>query len=166
VIITWEGEENFSIKTKNQTIKLGKNLSLGDLVITEPGEYESGGIQIEVIDGIVEVFAEQISIGHIKKTKSLSDHDLEKLNNIEILLIGVGGGQFCETKSAIEIISQIEPNLVIPMHDNNLEEFAKEEGVSTQGVDNFKINKSELPQEERQIIILKLLTKLDLHIGY
>lgn len=154
MIITWEGKENFILKTKNKTVKMGREVSLGALKITNPGEYESGGVQIEVIDGTIELFAEKMTVAWIQKAKILSDNELEKLNGIDVLLIGVGGGSFTETKIAIEVINQIEPKVVIPMYEKDLENFTKEEGIKSEGQDQFKFTLNDLPQEERKVIIL------------
>lgn len=155
MIIRWEGGKNFTVKTKALTAKIGDKNELGELLITGPGEYEIQGVQIEFTDGIIEVFAEGIVVGHIQKGKILSDTDLEKLNGIDVLLIGVGGGNYTETKTALQVISQIEPSIVIPMYEKNLEEFTKEEGVSEEGQDEIKIAKADLSEEERRVIVLK-----------
>ncbi len=152
--IRWEGDENFSLKFKTNQVQIGQKIQLGELEITSPGEYEVEGTQIEVIDGIIQVFAEGLSIGHIKKGKVLSDEDLEKLNGIDVLLIGVGGGEFTENKTALEVINQIEPSLVIPMHGGSIGNFAKEEGISSEGQDELKISKAELPVDARQMVVL------------
>ena len=156
--INWEGKENFVIKTKNKIVRIGEKISLGDLKINNPGEYESGGVQLEVIDGAIEVFSEKITVAWIKKAKVLTDDELEKLNGIDVLLIGVGGGssadEFTETKIAIEAIGQVDPKLVIPMYEKDLESFTKEEGVETEGQNQFKFTLNDLPSEERQVVVL------------
>lgn len=161
MIITYQGQDNFTIKTKSKTVKIGDQIILGDLKITTPGEYESGGVQIEVIDGIIEVLSEKMTVAWMKKAKILTDEELEKINGINIVLIGVGGGEFTETKMAIEVINQIDPAIVIPMYNNaknanraSLDSFIKEEGISNAGQDQFKTASSDLPQEERKIVIL------------
>lgn len=154
MIIRWEGNKNFSLKTKALTVEIGDKNKLGGLEITEPGEYEIQGVQMEIIDGIIQVYVESLTIGHIKKGKVLSDDDLEKLNGIDILLIGIGGGEFTETKVATEVINQIEPSIVIPMYKDNLGEFVKDEGAGNVTQDELKISKAELPSEERQVVIL------------
>lgn len=153
MIIRWAGGENFNIKTKNLTCQIGQEKKLGELEIGGPGEYEVGGVQLEVIDGIVEIFAEGITVGHIKKGKLMSDEELEKLNGIDILIIGTGGKDFTETKTAAEVISQIDPSVVIPMGDN-VEEFIREEQVSAAAQDEFKIAKGDLPQDSRRVVVL------------
>ena len=154
MIITYHGLDNFIIKTKSKTFKVGENIELGELKIKTPGEYESGGVQVEVIDGMVQMFSERMSVLWLKKGKLLNDKESEKVNGVNILLIGVGGGDFTETKSAVELINQIEPTLVIPMYKENIEEFVKEEGVAEQGTDQLKIQLADLSQEERKIVIL------------
>jgi hypothetical protein len=154
MIIRWDKEQNFTLKAKTLTAKIGDKNILGELVIDTPGEYEVAGVQMEIIDGINQVFAEGLNIGHMRKAKILSDDELGKLNGIDILLIGIGGGKFTETKTALQVISQIEPAIVIPMYSQGLEEFSKEEGVATEGKDELKIARAELPQEERQVVIL------------
>lgn len=154
MIITWQGLENFTLRTKNKTLKIGSQISLGDLKIFNPGEYESGGVQIEVIDGIIEIFSEKMTIAWMKKAKILSDQELERLNGIDVLLIGVGGGEFTETKIASEAIGQIEPKVVIPMYFQNLESFAKGEGVPKESQDQFKFNQNDLPPDGRKILLL------------
>jgi len=161
MIISYQGEENYSIKSKSKTVKIGQEISLGELKINTPGEYESGGIQVELRDGIIEVLSEKMTIAWMKKAKTLSESELEKLNGINVLLIGVGGGDFTETKVAMEVINQIDPSIVIPMYHENpandgasLESFTKEEGVKVEGIDQFKFTFIDLPSEERKIIIL------------
>lgn len=154
MIILWQGKENFLIKTRNKNLKIGEDISLGELKINTPGEYEAGGVQLEVIDGTIEIFSEKMVIAWMKKAKVLSDSELEKLSGIDILLIGVGGGGFTETKQALEVIGQIDPKIVIPMYEKDLESFVKEEGVKAEGQDQFKFTLADLPQEERKVIIL------------
>jgi len=154
MIITWAGEESFIIKTKGQTVKVGAEIALGAFKIQSPGEYESSGVQVEVIDGTIEILSEKMTIAWIKKAKILSDQELERLNGIDVLLIGIGGGEFTETKTAIEVINQIEPKVAIPMYSGNLEGFTKEEGVKSEGQEQFKFSPADLPQDERKIIIL------------
>lgn len=155
MVIQWQGDENFQIKTKGMTVRIGEKNLLGELEITGPGEYEVGGIQMEIIDGVIEVFAEGMTLGHIKKGKVMSDDDLQKLNGIDILLIGIGGGEFTETKVASDVISQIDPAIVIPM-GKDVSEFSQKESTDTR--DELKISKNELPAEERQTVVLNAVS--------
>ena len=154
MIISWDGKENFTIKTKNKTVKIGAEIALGELKINTPGEYESGGVQVEVIDGTTEVLSERITVAWVKKGKVLSDEELERLNGVNVLLIGVGGGDFTETKVALEMIAQVEPSVIIPMYSENLDSFLKAEGQTHEAMDQYKFTYTDLPVEERKVVVL------------
>lgn len=159
MIVTWQGGQNFTLKSKGINVALCQKCKLGELEINEPGEYEVGGVQLDWIDGVIQVYLEGMNIGHIKKGKVLSDEELEKLNGIDILLIGVGGGEFTETKTALSIITQIEPSIIIPMYEGNIDEFKKEEGASGEDLAELKITKPELPVDGRKIVTLNAESK-------
>jgi hypothetical protein len=154
MVIVWRGGQDFVLRTKGLSVSLCQDCKLGDLEIKEPGEYEVGGVQLDWIDGVEQVYLEGMNIGHMKKGKVLSDDELAKLNGIDILLIGVGGGEFSETKVATAVINQIDPSVVIPMYTGSIEEFIKEEGGSTETLAELKITKAELPVDGRRIVIL------------
>jgi len=81
------------------------------------------------------------------------------------LLIPVGGKYTIDAKEAVEVVSQIEPRIVIPMHYktkglkidiDSVESFIKEIGITPEYEENkLKINQKELPNEEMKIIIFK-----------
>jgi len=156
MVISWHGKENFTIKTKNavKTVKIGEEIYLGELKIASPGEYESGGVQVEVFDSFIEVCSEKITVAWAKKAKVLSDQDLERLDGVNVLLIGVGGNEFTETKTALEVIRQIDPQVVIPMYNQNLAEFLKEQEAAPAAIDQYKFNLVDLPTEEIKIVVL------------
>lgn len=154
MIILWQGKENFILRTKNKVVKIGQEISLGELKITSPGEYESGGVQVEVFDSFIEVCSEKMTIAWTKKAKVLSDQDLERLDGVNVLLIGVGGGEFTETKVAQEVIRQIDPQVVIPMFSQSPEEFLKEQEAAPAAIDQYKFSALDLPAEEIKIVVL------------
>jgi L-ascorbate metabolism protein UlaG (beta-lactamase superfamily) len=100
-------------------------------VIEGPGEYEVGGIMIAGIHtyhdqaGGAErgrnivfvihlddlVFCHLGDLGH-----ELSQAQLEAIGNVDVLFVPVGGGETISPAEAINVISQIEPRIVIPMH--------------------------------------------------
>lgn len=47
---------------------------------------------------------------------SLNQNQVEKLQNVDILLIPVGGIYTIDSKQAIEIVDLLKPKLIIPMH--------------------------------------------------
>jgi L-ascorbate metabolism protein UlaG (beta-lactamase superfamily) len=92
----------------------------------------------------------------------------EALGEVDVLLIPVGGGDTLNASQAAEVVSLLEPHIVIPMHyhvpDSTLKldsvtKFLKEMGldkVAPQEV--FKVSRSGLP-DETQVVLLELKTK-------
>ena len=96
----------------------------------------------------------------------LSQEVLEKLSSVDVLLIPVGGVVTIDAEKAAEVISSIEPGIVVPMHYatpdfkadiklDSLEKFLDEMGVKTpRHEDKLKLgSRSEAP-EETEIVVL------------
>ncbi|MFA5029860.1 MAG: MBL fold metallo-hydrolase [Patescibacteria group bacterium] len=156
------------------------NAIMGDpFVVRGPGEYETKGIFIYGIPAwhdeqagqerganiIYRINTEGINLVHLGDLGHLlSDEQIEKLGDVDILMIPVGGVFTIDAKKANEIIGEVEPRLVIPMHYKSplfkeqvdgVEKFLKESGLPSETLDKLKINKKDLPQEETKIIIFK-----------
>lgn len=128
-------------------------------------DNEQGKERGEVI--IYKIEVEDIKICHLADLgqKELTSEQLEQIGNVDILMIPVGGKFTIDAKEASEIISQIEPRLVIPMHYkiNNLkvdidglDRFLKvmgEEGIIQEK--KLKITAKNLPAEETKIVVLE-----------
>lgn len=149
-------------------------------VVNGPGEYETKGVFIYGIpawhdekqgkerggNNIFRFQAEDLNVVHLGDLgHELDDAQLEKLNNVDILLIPVGGGPTIDAKKANEIISEIEPRLIIPMHYKlpglkydlkTVEEFLKVSGLPSEKMDKLKISRKDLPQEEMRVVILNI----------
>jgi len=100
-------------------------------VIRGPGEYEIGGVFITGINtyhdaergekrgkNTVYLFdLEELAICHLGDLGHIpTQTDVEKLGDIDILLIPVGGVYTINAAQASEVISLLEPKIVIPMH--------------------------------------------------
>jgi L-ascorbate metabolism protein UlaG (beta-lactamase superfamily) len=107
-----------------------------------------------------------ISVAHLGDLgHTLDDKQLEVLVGTDILLIPVGGKYTLDAQKAMEVVSQIEPRIVIPMHYNDgdtnitdidgVEKFVKEMGIKPTEEEKLKINKKDLPQEDMELVILK-----------
>jgi L-ascorbate metabolism protein UlaG (beta-lactamase superfamily) len=146
--------------------------------ITGPGEYEIGGVFITAIqtNGLTKRTADEprnilcvfdydgLTVAHLGAINHVpSQAEVEALGTVNIALIGVGGGSGLSAAKAAEVISLIEPNLVIPMHYatpktkiklESLEKFLKEMGVTNpEKAPTLKITSDKLPQETRVIIL-------------
>lgn len=95
---------------------------------------------------------------------SLSDAQLERIEDIDILLIPVGGKYTLNAKEAAEVVREIEPRIVIPMHYkipglnvdiDGVEKFQKEMGSKAEVLPKLKISKKDLPADEIKLIILQ-----------
>ena len=150
------------------------------LIINCAGEYDYKGILVEGIDSfhddkegkerglnvIYRFEVEDISIVHLGDLGSpLDNGQLEKLAGTDILLIPVGGKYTLDAKKAVEVISQIEPRIVIPMHYkikdlkidiDPVDKFIKEIGIEPTYEEKLKISKKDLPQEDMELVILSI----------
>jgi L-ascorbate metabolism protein UlaG (beta-lactamase superfamily) len=91
---------------------------------------------------------------------------VEALTDVDVLLIPVGGMHTIDTSKATEVISLIEPRLVVPMHYKtpvetaklqSVDKFLKEMGLAPMPPQpELKVTKSSLP-EETQVVVLDYL---------
>lgn len=145
-------------------------------IIDIPGEYEVKGVSVEGVEvphggeGKGNVVAYRIEIDDIVIVhlgdlgKALDAKQLEVLMGAHILMIPVGGKYTIDAKTAVEVVSQLEPRIVIPMHYqvpglkkelDGIDKFIKELGVKPREEDKLKIAKKDLPQEDMELIVLK-----------
>lgn len=150
-------------------------------LIETPGEYEVKGIFIyglssfhDDVEGkergtntMYSIEYEGMQITHLGDlgTTKLTDEHLERIEGTDILFIPVGGVYTIDAKQAVDVISQIEPRIIIPIHYripklkyklDPVDPFLKAQGVSNGDViESFKIQKKDLPQEKTETIILQ-----------
>jgi L-ascorbate metabolism protein UlaG (beta-lactamase superfamily) len=149
-------------------------------VIDCAGEYDFKDILVEGIDSfhddkkgaerggniIYRMEVDDVSIAHLGDLGGpLDSTQLEKLVGTDILLIPVGGKYTLDAKAAVEVISQIEPRIVIPMHYKTpdlkmdidpVDKFIKELGLKPIYEEKLKISKKDLPQEDMELVILSI----------
>ncbi|MFA5248285.1 MAG: MBL fold metallo-hydrolase [Patescibacteria group bacterium] len=150
-------------------------------IVDTPGEYDVKGIMIVGVETFHDdkngeergrniayrlevddiVLAHLGDLGHV-----LTNEQLEQLGNIDVLLVPIGGHFTLDAKKAVEVINQIEPRIVIPMHYklpksqidlDGLDKFIKELGVEPQCEEKFKISKKDLPQEGMSLVVLEVM---------
>jgi L-ascorbate metabolism protein UlaG (beta-lactamase superfamily) len=148
-------------------------------VITGPGEYEIGGVFITGIPMLAKkgrqngsqpntlyVFDyEGLTIAHLGDLSYVpSQAQIEDLGSVHVALVPVGGGGALDASQAGEVISLIEPNIVIPMHYKTgakgpklapLSRFLSEMGATkVEPVESLKATRSGLP-EDTQVVVLE-----------
>ncbi len=150
-------------------------------LIQNPGEYEKQGIAVRGIPSfhddkqgtergpntIYVIKAEEMTIAHLGDLgHTLTDEQIEAIGDIDVLMIPVGGTYTIDAKTAVEVISQIEPKIIIPMHYmvtghtpsplEGVEKFVKELGLTPETVEKFKVVKKTLPTEEMKLVVLTI----------
>lgn len=139
-----------------------------------PGEYEIGGVfingiatneQADQIENVLFLFDYgYLTIAHLgDMAKVPAQTKIEALEQVDILLVPVGGGKSLNAAQASELVSMLEPRIVIPMHYHipglegdleDVERFLKEMGVSRpEEESSLKISSSSL-SDETQVILL------------
>lgn len=152
------------------------------LVIQGPGEYEVAGINVFGIptfhdsekgakrgaNTVYRIGIDSVSVVHLGDLgHKLTDEQVERIEKVDILLIPVGGVYTIDAKEAMEVITQLEPLLVIPMHYgrkelksdvfgelSTLEAFLKEMGkVDIVPQPKLLVTKDKLPTETTVIVL-------------
>lgn len=147
-------------------------------VITGPGEYEIGGVFVtgvqtngknkknedEVRNTLYVFDYDGITIAHLGDLKRVpSQTEVEALGAVNVALVPVGGGGGLNAAKAAEVISLLEPNIVIPMHYatkdakvklDSLDKFLKEMGLGTsEPEESLKVTRTGLPQETHVVVL-------------
>lgn len=148
-------------------------------IIQGPGEYEVGGVFItgaadkrkkngtdnKPRNTIYVIEYNDINIAHMGNIDTVpSQTDIESLGPINIALLPVGGKSTVNAAKAVEIVSLLDPQIIIPIHYGmkeskivleSVDKFFKEMGVSgVSPVESLKLNGSKDLPEETQVILL------------
>lgn len=92
----------------------------------------------------------------------LTSDQISKIEEVDVLLLPVGGKETIDAKAAVKVVSQIEPKIVIPMHYNagkmtdlaELKVFLDEMSVEPLIQDKLKVTTKDLP-EALEVVTLK-----------
>lgn len=158
--IKYHGADKFSIKTGQSTIKLGQKPAIDDFVLPGSGEYEKAGISVTGIgfedDTIYAIRSEEVNLCYLGNiNREIDESIIKEIGDVDVLFLPLGENNTLPVKKALDLLSEIDPRVVIPMQYSNLDEFKKSEGISDGETDTFKFKKADLPEEERKIVILK-----------
>ena len=150
-------------------------------LIAGPGEYEIKEVFIQGISAfhdsllgrerglntIYTIETEGMRLCHLGDLgqKELIPEQIEKISEVDILMIPIGGVYTISAKEAMKVMSQIEPKITIPMHYqipklkiklDGLDKFLKTMGLkSIEPLNKLSIKKKDLSEEEAKIIVLK-----------
>ena len=154
-------------------------------VISGPGEYEIAGVSVfgthtyhdnkngeeRGSNTVYTITIDGVNICHLGDLgHKLSDEQLDSVGNVDVLFVPVGGVDTIDPSEASQVISQIEPKVIIPMHYkvpglviskgeemSDVEAFVKEIGIEPVRDNKFVITPDKIP-EEVQVVVLERKT--------
>jgi len=152
------------------------------MVFKDPGEYEVGGVVITGISSyhdnssgaerglntIFHLMFDNLNIVHLGDLgqNRLTEQQLTQIGDVDILLIPVGSYFTIDSKEASDIVAQLEPKIIIPMHYfieglkfqlESVDKFLKEMGVeSVSPQPKLSITKERLPEEPMVVVLSKI----------
>jgi L-ascorbate metabolism protein UlaG (beta-lactamase superfamily) len=191
--VSWLGQNCFKIEGKNATViidpleaKMPKVsadililprpqkdrsfLKSEPFVVETPGEFEAKGIFVRAMTAgdngelVTRIDVDGVRLGHLGSLKKSDDSIEGFLENVDVLMVPTGGGEVLGPTEAAEVVSSIEPRVVIPMHfktdaDKTLqpvEKFAQAMGMSNgEKQSKVSITPKDLPNEETRLIVLE-----------
>ncbi len=163
-----KNEAQIVIAPLNEEYSGGRGSSF---VINSPGEYEVKGVfiyghflkkQKQAVYLIVADGVRLLYLGQLKN-KDISVKDLDFFKLADVAVLPVGGNGVLNAQQAVDLISDIEPRIVVPIvYDMKglkteyapVESFIKAFGGKNETVDKLKINKSDLPAEDVLLYII------------
>ena len=147
-------------------------------LVIRPGEYEISGVLIIGIatfhdadrggkrgkNTVYLMEVDEVSVCHLGDLGHvLAAEQVEELGNVDVLLLPVGGVSTINAPMAAEVVRQLEPKIVIPMHYKTealsrelepVERFLKEIGVKEANLQpKLSISRSSLP-DSMQVFLL------------
>lgn len=151
------------------------------MVFTGPGEYEIKGVVMTGINSfhddtegsergkntIFHILMDGLNIVHLGDLgqKKLTEEQVDAISQADIVLTPVGSVYTIDAKTASEIIAQLEPKIIIPMHykvdglkfelepvDNFLKEMGAE---SVELQPKLSVTKDKLPEEPQVVVLSK-----------
>ena len=142
-------------------------------LVSHAGEYEVQGIFVTGIRApkkngdehtMFRISMEGVKVAFLGSLdRKLKEQEIERLGDIDVLIVPVGGGDVLDKDAAQEVVNQVEPRIVVPSYFHisgskrklaDVETFCKELACPREDTNKLKISKSSLPQDDIQVVIL------------
>jgi len=176
------GKQDADVVTVSHNHKDHNNLSVmktdNYILFDSPGEYEAKEAEFVGVEGYhddkkgeergkVTMFTfnvDGVKVAHLGDLGvELTSAQLDCLDGVDILMIPVGGHKHIDAETAVKVVTQIEPKIVLPMHYkmtdtsefDGVEKFFSEMAVTPEPQDKLKVTIKDLP-EELQVVNLKI----------
>ncbi len=150
--------------------------------IVGPGEYEIGGVFVtglringskrkktgdDIQNTVYVIDYDGLTVAHLGELNSVpSQTEVEGMGEVHVALVPVGGQTSLNAAKAAEVISLLEPRIVIPMHYGTkesmmkldpLSKFLKEMGLTQIDTEEvIKISSANALPEETRVMVLEL----------
>lgn len=156
-------------------------LPAGRQVFSGPGEYEVKGVVITGVasfhddkggaergqNTIYNVLMDGLNVVHLGDLgqSQLTESQVAAIGSVDVLLVPVGSVFTIDGKTAAQIVAQLEPRIIIPMHYataglkfelDPVEKFLKEMGLEhLEEQPKLSISKDKLPEEPLVVVLSK-----------
>jgi len=148
-------------------------------VIEGPGEYEVAGVTVQGLptyhdnqrgaehgfNTVYVIELDDVRVCHLGDLgHTLDDRALETIGNVDVLLVPVGGGRTLDGARAAEVVRQVEPRYVVPMHFGHpalktelapVERFLKEMGVPESEAQSKLTVQASSAEAETKVVVLE-----------
>lgn len=156
--------ENDNVKANVALCQLNSTCAIKDAkILSWPGEFEVSGVSIETIPcGKLNLFV--FSIDNIRVcslstlSEDLTEQIFERIGDIDILMLPVGGKDVINTKQAQTIVEEIDPRVcILSSYEGAPSEFLKTIGkTELMPIEKFIVkSRSELPEDKTEFILLQ-----------
>jgi L-ascorbate metabolism protein UlaG (beta-lactamase superfamily) len=147
-------------------------------IVERPGEYEIGGVLIIGIstfhdkekgekrskNTVYLLEIDEVTVCHLGDLGHvLTGEQVEAIDDVDVLLLPVGGVATINASTAAEVVRQIEPKIVIPMHYKTpalkmeldpVDKFLKEIGAKqVEPLPKLSVSKSNLPASTQVVLL-------------
>ncbi len=137
-------------------------------IVEHAGEYEIQGVFVTGIYApkkagtahtIYRFDVESLHIGYLGAIdRVLTPAELEALGSIDILMLPAGGDNVLTAAQAAEVVTQVEPRLVIgtyvgALNYGTIDALKRELGCQSEDTTKFKITRSGLPEEDMKLVV-------------
>jgi len=148
-------------------------------VIEGPGEYEVAGVSVQGLptyhdskqgadhgrNTVYLIELDDVRVCHLGDLgHTLDDRVLETIGNVDVLLVPVGGGRTLDGAKAAEVVRQVEPRYVVPMHFGHpslrtelapVERFLNEMGVPESEAQTRLTVQASSAEAETKVVVLE-----------
>jgi L-ascorbate metabolism protein UlaG (beta-lactamase superfamily) len=149
-------------------------------VVAGPGEYEVAEVQVQGLDTlqgtpdggpprhntIYVIEIDDVRVCHLGDLGRIPDERLEeRIGDVDLLLLPVGGGTALDATNAAEVVRQIEPRYVVPMHYalprlkvqlDPLDRFVQEMGITVvEPQPKVTVQSTSSAESEIKVVILE-----------